>query len=58
MTEYYSNTLTYTRDDVQGYLIKRIDNRKIYHTSNFHKRYFILDFDRGQIDVKKSNKES
>ena len=34
--------------------MKRIENRKIYHTSNFHKRYFDFRFDQGLIFVKKS----
>lgn len=38
--------------------MKRIDNKKIYHGSNFHKRYFILDFEKGTMIVKISNKET
>ena len=41
---YQSNTLMYDKFTVKGYLIKRIDNRKMFHTSNFHKRHFELNF--------------
>ena len=44
----------YNRNTVQGYLIKRIDNRKLFHGSNFHKRFFELSFERSLIIIKKS----
>ena len=34
--------------------MKRIDERKLYHRSNFHKRWFSIDFSRAVIDVKVS----
>ena len=58
ITEYQSDTLKFTRDDVQGFLMKRVDNKKIFHQSNFNKRYFILDFEKGKIIVKKGQKET
>ena len=53
--EYKSKTLMYNRETVKGYLIKRIENRKLFHGSNFHKRFFELSFDRSLIIVKKQN---
>ena len=29
---------------MRGVLIKKIEERKLYHMSNFHKRHFIMDW--------------
>ena len=34
--------------------MKRIENRKIYHAGNFHKRHFDFKFDRDIILLKKN----
>ena len=39
---YESNTLELGENVCKGYLMKRIEQRKLYHRSNFHKRYFVL----------------
>ena len=55
--EYKSNTLTYNGSVVKGYLFKKIDKRGMFHTSNFHKRHFELNFQKAMIIVKKSEKD-
>ena len=42
--EYRSQTLTIKKDSMQGVLIKKIEVRKLYHMSNYHKRHFIFDW--------------
>ena len=53
--EYKSKTLMYNKDTVKGQLIKRIENRKLFHGSNFHKRYFVLAFKQALIIIKKKD---
>ena len=50
--EYESQTLQMSDNVCKGYLMKRIEQRKIYHRSNFHKRYFEFQFSRSIILVK------
>ena len=53
--EYKSKTLMYNKDTVRGHLIKRIENRKLFHGSNFHKRFFVLAFKQALIIIKKKD---
>ena len=55
--EYKSKTLMYSANTVKGYLIKRIENRKLFHTSNFHKRHFELHFDKKLIIIRKKEND-
>ena len=32
------------KDTMRGILIKKIEVRKLYHMSNYHKRHFIMDW--------------
>ena len=50
--EYKSDTMLFSKNKVCGYLMKRIDERKLYHRSNFHKRWFNIAFGRAVIEVK------
>ena len=50
---YESIAMKINYDTFRGYLMKRIDKREWYHTSNFHKRHFDVNFDRSIIVVKK-----
>ena len=50
--EFKSDTMIFQKDKVCGYLMKRIDERKLYHRSNFHKRFFNLAFGRAMIEVR------
>ena len=38
---------------MKGTLIKKIEVRKLYHMSNYHKRHFFMDWKKGQMLVKK-----
>ena len=50
--EYESSTLKMNENTCKGFLMKRIDQRKLYHRSNFHKRFFDLRFSQAMILIK------
>lgn len=31
-------------NQIEGYLMKMINNKKVYHTKPFHKKYFVIVF--------------
>jgi len=46
-TKYQSDTLLFTFSHIEGYLMKAIENKKIYHLEHFHLRYFRVIFTTG-----------
>ena len=52
---YQSPTLYYDQKIVRGYLIKRRMVRKMFHTSNFHKRHWTLDFANQMVWIRKGD---
>ena len=45
--------MKFNEAEVKGYLMKRIENRKLFHTSNFHRRHYQIDFKEAAILVRK-----
>ena len=50
--EYKSAQLYFNHGNFRGHLMKRIENRKLYHKSNFHKRFFDLKYEREIILIR------
>ena len=55
--EYYSPTCTMTFRFIEGYLIKDIENRKLYHNEQFHIRFFRIVFNTGKLVIKQDRRD-
>ena len=55
--EYYSPTFTMTFRFIEGYLLKAIENRKVYHSEQFHIRFFRLVFNTGKFVIKQDRRD-
>ena len=51
LEEYESPEMKLDANTCKGNLMKRINNRKVYQLSNFHLRYFELDYERAVMKV-------
>ena len=49
--KHVSDQLDFQYDSVQGFLYKRIENEKIYHSSAFHKKFYRISFPESQLLV-------
>ena len=36
---------------VKGWLYKKIDNKKFYHATDFHKKFLLFDFDKDELQI-------
>lgn len=49
--------MKFSNTEVNGYLMKRIEKVKFYHKSNWHEKYFDLDFEKETITFCTKGKE-
>ena len=58
LESYSSTNMCFNDNKVKGSLMKRINKVKFYHTSNFHKRVFEVNYSRFLLEITESDLES
>jgi hypothetical protein len=49
LEEYSSPHMNFSNSEVNGYLMKRIEQAKFYHNTNWHEKFFDLRFDQSSM---------
>ena len=51
-TEYYSGTCAYNIKNIEGYMLKEIESKKMFHEDVFHLRFFRVVQNSGKLAIK------
>jgi len=57
MMEFKSANMYVNCNQIEGYLLKMISNKKVYHTKPFHKKYFQIVYETGSIKIFNTKEE-
>ena len=55
---YKSADLQVTKLSIEGYIMKAIENASVFHSGEYHKRYFKLEFGQAECHFYESHKKS